>query len=81
MRPGCYEQKGRLEDMDVNWVEASLSFPTFPRFCGQTFEEADDKELANTITNFQQQVHLPADVVRPDGHKARRHREARLRCR
>ena len=20
MRPGCYEQKARLEDMDVNWV-------------------------------------------------------------
>ena len=46
MRPGCYEQKGRLEDMDTNWVEASLSFPTFPRFCGQTFLEAKDRELA-----------------------------------
>lgn len=46
MRPGCYEQKARLEDMDVNWVEASLSFPTFPRFCGQTFLEAKDRELA-----------------------------------
>jgi predicted TIM-barrel fold metal-dependent hydrolase len=47
MRPGCYEQKARLEDMDVNWVEASLSFPTFPRFCGQTFLEAKDRELAS----------------------------------
>jgi predicted TIM-barrel fold metal-dependent hydrolase len=46
MRPGCYQQAGRLEDMDLNWVEASLCFPTFPRFCGQTFLEADDKELA-----------------------------------
>jgi predicted TIM-barrel fold metal-dependent hydrolase len=46
MRPGCYDPKARLDDMDVNWVEASLSFPTFPRFCGQTFLEADDKELA-----------------------------------
>jgi predicted TIM-barrel fold metal-dependent hydrolase len=46
MRPGCFEQKARLEDMDVNWVEASLCFPTFPRFCGQTFYEAKDKELA-----------------------------------
>jgi predicted TIM-barrel fold metal-dependent hydrolase len=46
MRPGCYEPKARLEDMDVNWVEASLSFPTFPRFCGQTFLEATDRELA-----------------------------------
>ena len=32
--------------MDINWVEASLSFPTFPRFCGQTFLEAKDRELA-----------------------------------
>ncbi|HUF84541.1 MAG TPA: amidohydrolase family protein, partial [Acidimicrobiia bacterium] len=47
MRPGCYDPKARLEDMDVNWVDASLSFPTFPRFCGQTFMEANDKELSD----------------------------------
>ena len=46
MRPGCFDPRARLEDMDANWTEASLSFPTFPRFCGQTFLEADDKELA-----------------------------------
>jgi predicted TIM-barrel fold metal-dependent hydrolase len=46
MRPGCYEPKARLEDMDLNWVEGSLCFPTFPRFCGQTFLEAKDRELA-----------------------------------
>ena len=46
MRPGCFDQKARLEDMDANWTEASLAFPTFPRFCGQTFLEAKDRELA-----------------------------------
>jgi predicted TIM-barrel fold metal-dependent hydrolase len=46
MRPGCYEQAARLADMDANWVEASICFPTFPRFCGQTFLEAKDKDLA-----------------------------------
>ena len=46
MRPGCYDPKARLDDMDLNRVEASLCFPTFPRFCGQTFPEAKDKELA-----------------------------------
>jgi predicted TIM-barrel fold metal-dependent hydrolase len=46
MRKGCWDQQARLADMDVNWVEASLSFPTFPRFCGQTFLEASDRELA-----------------------------------
>jgi predicted TIM-barrel fold metal-dependent hydrolase len=47
MRQGCWDPVARLDDMDVNWVEASLSFPTFPRFCGQTFLERDDKELAD----------------------------------
>ncbi|MDO8390275.1 MAG: amidohydrolase family protein [Actinomycetota bacterium] len=45
MRPGCYEQAARLADMDANHTEASLNFPTFPRFCGQTFHEHPDKEL------------------------------------
>ena len=46
MRPGCYDPKARVADNEANWVEASLCFPTFPRFCGQTFLEAKDKELA-----------------------------------
>jgi predicted TIM-barrel fold metal-dependent hydrolase len=46
MRPGSYLVKPRLEDMEINGVEKSLCFPTFPRFCGQTFAEANDKELA-----------------------------------
>jgi predicted TIM-barrel fold metal-dependent hydrolase len=46
MRPGAYQRKPRLEDMDTNWIESSLCFPTFPRFCGQTFYEANDKDLA-----------------------------------
>jgi predicted TIM-barrel fold metal-dependent hydrolase len=46
MRPGCYEVKARLADMDVNGVAASLCFPTFPRFAGQMFAERHDKVLA-----------------------------------
>jgi predicted TIM-barrel fold metal-dependent hydrolase len=46
MRAGCYEQASRLADMDLNHVEASLSFPSMPRFCGQTFLERQDKALA-----------------------------------
>ncbi len=46
MRPGCYDPKARVEDMAMNHVDMSLSFPTFPRFCGQTFAEASDKELS-----------------------------------
>jgi predicted TIM-barrel fold metal-dependent hydrolase len=43
---GCWKQHERLLDMTQNHVEASLCFPNvLPRFCGQTFLEADDKEL------------------------------------
>ncbi|WP_181779165.1 amidohydrolase family protein [Pseudonocardia pini] len=45
MRPGCYDPHARVEDMNEAGILASLSFPTFPRFCGQTFFEGDDKEL------------------------------------
>jgi predicted TIM-barrel fold metal-dependent hydrolase len=45
MRPGAYEQKARLADMDENHTDASLAFPTFPRFCGQTFLENPDRDL------------------------------------
>ena len=45
LRPGCYEVEARIEDFEANWVDGSLPFPTFPRFCGQTFYEGNDKEL------------------------------------
>jgi predicted TIM-barrel fold metal-dependent hydrolase len=47
MRPGAWKQADRLADMDANHVEVSVCFPnTLPRFCGQTFAERPDKELA-----------------------------------
>jgi predicted TIM-barrel fold metal-dependent hydrolase len=46
MRPGCYEPAARVADMDQGFVLASLLFPSFPRYCGQVFHEAKDKELA-----------------------------------
>jgi predicted TIM-barrel fold metal-dependent hydrolase len=47
VRPGCWEQSARLADMDLNHVDASLCFPnTLPRFCGQAFLEAKDRDLA-----------------------------------
>ena len=46
MRPGCWQPKERIKDMEMNGVEASLCFPNYPRFCGQIFSEAPDKELA-----------------------------------
>lgn len=46
MRPGCYDPVARLDDMNRDGVLASLCFPSFPRFCGQTFYEATDRALA-----------------------------------
>ncbi|MYR06884.1 amidohydrolase family protein [Gordonia sp. SID5947] len=46
MIPGCYEPNARLKDMDIDGVEATLSFPSFPRFAGTVFLEGEDKELA-----------------------------------
>lgn len=47
MQPAFYRPLDRLDAMDVNGVEASLCFPNIlPRFCGQTFLEAKDKDLA-----------------------------------
>jgi len=45
MRPGCYEPKARVDDLALAGVDGSISFPTFPRFCGQTFLEGKDHEL------------------------------------
>ena len=45
MRPGCYDAEERKKDFELNWVDGSLPFPTFPRFCGQTFHENEDREL------------------------------------
>lgn len=45
MRPGCYEVKARLADMDVIQVERSLCFPNVCRFGGQLFLWLKDREL------------------------------------
>ena len=45
MRPGCYDPKARVEDMDRDHVLASMPFPTFPRFAGPLFSECADRDL------------------------------------
>jgi predicted TIM-barrel fold metal-dependent hydrolase len=46
MREGCYEAAARVADMDQGNVLSSMLFPSFPRYCGQVFHEAKDKDLA-----------------------------------
>jgi len=46
MRPGCYNPTERLKDMDLDGIEAQVGFPSTPGMAGQTFAEANDKDLA-----------------------------------
>jgi predicted TIM-barrel fold metal-dependent hydrolase len=48
MRAGYYDAAARTVDMDADGILASLCFPTIPRYCGQTFLEAKDRDLALT---------------------------------
>ena len=45
----AYDPKARIEDMNRAGILGSLCFPSFPRFCGQIFWEAKDKELAHPL--------------------------------
>jgi predicted TIM-barrel fold metal-dependent hydrolase len=47
MDPACYDPKARLALMTEQRIEASLTFPTAPRFCGQAFSEqtANDRDF------------------------------------
>ena len=46
MIPAAYDVHERVRAMDEDGVWAELLFPTFPRFGGTQFLEADDKDLA-----------------------------------
>ena len=46
MRAGCYDPAARVADMNQGHVLSSILFPSFPRYCGQVFHEAKDKDLA-----------------------------------
>jgi predicted TIM-barrel fold metal-dependent hydrolase len=46
MLPGCYDPRARVLDMDRDGVQAQLCFPSFPKFSGTVFLQANDKELS-----------------------------------
>jgi predicted TIM-barrel fold metal-dependent hydrolase len=50
MRPGCFDPKERLVDMDTDGTWAQLAFPTFARFAGHRFIEGQDRELSALCT-------------------------------
>jgi predicted TIM-barrel fold metal-dependent hydrolase len=50
MIPGCYDPAARIEDMDIDGVQAELLFPSFPKFAGTMFQNIKDAELALLCT-------------------------------
>ncbi len=46
MRPGCYDPKARLADMDLDGVWAQVGFPDFCRFAGHRFLSGRNRELS-----------------------------------
>lgn len=49
MRPGCYDPKERLKDMDIDGVDAQVCFPTLPGLAGLDFIEIEDKPYATAL--------------------------------
>ncbi len=46
MRPGCYDAKARIADMDLNGVWGSVNFPSqITGFCGRVFFDATHRDL------------------------------------
>jgi predicted TIM-barrel fold metal-dependent hydrolase len=43
LRPGCFDAKARVDDMNANGVLGSLNFPTMPSFAGGVFVAAAQK--------------------------------------
>ncbi len=58
LRPGCYDLKARIGDMNANGVLGSMCFPSFPAFCGQVFYAASDKELALAVLRAYNDWHI-----------------------
>jgi predicted TIM-barrel fold metal-dependent hydrolase len=68
MRPGCYDPKARLEDMDLDGVWAQVNFPDFSRFAGHRFLSGKDLTLSTLCTraynDFVLEEWIPADPER-----------------
>jgi len=46
LRPGAFDAKARVDDMNVNGILGSLNFPTMPGFAGASFYTSADKDEA-----------------------------------
>lgn len=46
MRPGCYDPRARVADMDIDGVASQVTSPSFVQLGGALFLQADDLDLA-----------------------------------
>ena len=46
MRKGCYDPRERIKDMDIDGVDAQVTFPTLPGLAGAAFIEIQDRPYA-----------------------------------
>ena len=80
IRPGCWKQKERLEDMDANHVDASLCFPNvLPRFCGPDVPRAPGQGARAAVRPGLQRLD-DRRVVRRRRHGQARSRSRSSRC-
>ena len=58
MRRGTWNIKDRVDDMNANGVLASMNFPSFPQFCGQIFNNVEDKDLGIAVLQAYNDWHV-----------------------
>jgi predicted TIM-barrel fold metal-dependent hydrolase len=58
VRPGTYDLKGRIQDMDANGVLASICFPSWPGLGGQFFVASEDREYTAEMIRTYNDWHI-----------------------
>jgi predicted TIM-barrel fold metal-dependent hydrolase len=58
IRPGCYDVRQRILDMNANGVLGSLNFPSLPGFAGRLFMALEDKETAKVLARAYNDWHI-----------------------
>ncbi len=58
MRPGCFDVRERVNDMNANGVLGSLNFPSVAQFCGQLFANTKDKDQAHAMVRAYNDWHI-----------------------
>jgi predicted TIM-barrel fold metal-dependent hydrolase len=58
MRPGTWDPKLHIDDMNAAGMLCSVNFPTFPGFCGKWFWGAKDKQNAERVVSAYNDWHI-----------------------